>query len=418
VLRARALVPFTIAAALVSAYTATAASATGTAPSTVKVLVKFSPTATAADRASADSAVGATDVGTVRDLGVHVLSVSAVAADNVIAALSHHADVVYAEPDATTQATQTPNDSDWPNEWGPMVVNAPTAWNTTTGSANTVIALLDTGADSTHPDLQGRLVAGYDFVNNDSNPSDDNGHGTAVAGIAGAATNNSTGLAGMCWSCSLMPVKVLGSNGSGDYATLANGITWATDHGADVISMSLVGSTDSSTLHSAVQYAHSHGVVLVSAAGNFGTSTPYYPAAYPEVLGVAGTDDTNALYSWSDYGSWVKIAAPGCNDATMLGASYGTLCGTSAATPLAAGVVGLLRSAYPSATNAQVEAALESSAVKVGTTVACGRIDAAAALSAMTTGSTSASCAAGSGGSTGGTTGGTTGGKSGGGKKH
>jgi len=278
-----------------------------------------------------------------------------------------------------------------------------------------VIAVPFKNKDNTHPDLQSLLVAGYDLVNNDSSPTDDNGHGTAVAGIAGAASNNNTGLAGMCWSCALMPVKVLGSNGSGDYATLANGITWATDHGADVISMSLVGSTDSSTLHSAVQYAHSHGVVLVSAAGNFGSSTPYYPAAYPEVLGVAGTDDTNALYSWSDYGSWVKIAAPGCNDATMLNATYGTLCGTSAATPLAAGVVGLLRSAYPSATNAHVEAALESSAVKVGTTVACGRIDAAAALSAMATGSTSASCAA---TSSGGTTGGTTGGKTGGGKKH
>ena len=411
-----------VTAAIASSYVAAQASATNSSSGTTsQVLVKFQPAASANERAAAVSAVGATEVGTVLDLGVHVLRVPSGAVDNVIAALSHRADVEYAEADATTQATATPNDPRWSDQWGPNIINTPTVWNSTTGSSNTVVAMLDTGVEFTHPDLQGRFVAGYDFVNNDNNPADDNGHGTMVAGVIGASTNNSTGVAGMCWSCALMPVKVLGSNGSGDYSALANGITWATDHGADIISMSLVGSSDSSTLHSAVQYAHNHGVVLVSAAGNFGTTTPYYPAAYSEVLGVAGTQFNDTLYNWSDYGSWVKVAAPGCNEATGINASYSTFCGTSSATPVVAGVAALLRSANPSASNAQIEAALESSAVKIGTSVACGRVDAAAALTALSSGATTASCVptGSTGGTTGGSTGGTTGGtKGGGGKKR
>ena len=398
-------------AAIASSYVAAQASASD--GPTTRVLVKFQPTANADDRANAVSGLGATEVGTVRDLDVHVLNVPAVAADNVIAALSHRADVEYAEPDAMAQAAQTPNDPSWPDEWGPSRVNAPAAWNTTTGSASTVVAMLDTGVEYSHPDLQGRFISGFDFVNNDNNPADDNGHGTSVAGVIGATTNNATGVAGLCWSCALMPVKVLGANGNGDYATLANGITWATDHGANVISMSLVGPTDSSTLHSAVQYAHSHGVVLVAAAGNAGSSSRYYPAAYSEVLGVAGTQFDDTLYSWSDYGSWVKLAAPGCNEATVIGSSYATFCGTSSATPVVAGVAALLRSANASASNTALEAALESSATKIGTSVACGRVDAAAALTALSSGVTSASCATSTGTTTGGTT--TGGGK---GKKH
>lgn len=394
-----------VTAAIASSYVAAQASTTSSnspAPS-AQVLVKFQPTASADERASAVGAVHATEVGTVSDLGVHVLQVPSAAVDNVVAALSHRADVEYAEANATTQATQTPNDPNWGTEWGAVKTNVPTVWDTTTGSSSVVIAMLDTGVQFNHEDLQNaHFVAGYDFVNRDSDPTDDDGHGTSVAGVLGAVANNGIDVAGLCWQCSLMPVKVLDSNGTGDYATLANGITWATDHGADVISMSLVGASDSSTLHSAVQYAHSRGVVLVSAAGNFGTSAPYYPAAYAEVLGVAGTQTDDTLYSWSDYGSAVKLAAPGCNYTTLIGSGSANFCGTSSATPMAAGIVGLLRSAYPNASNAQVEAAVESSAVKIGTTVTCGRVDAAAALTAMSSGATSASCA--SSGSTGTTT--------------
>jgi subtilisin family serine protease len=368
------------------------------------VLVKFANTSSASDRAAAISHVGATDLGTVDALDVHVLKVPSGAVDNVVAALSNRADVDYAEADATTQASVTPSDPSWGAEWGMRTVNAPLAWDKTTGSSSTVIAILDTGVKYDHADLQNKFVAGYDFVNNDADPTDDQGHGTAAAGVAGATANNGLGLAGACWTCKIMPVKVLDSTGSGDYVDLVNGITWAADHGASVISMSLAGSADSSTLHSAVQYARNKGAVLVAAAGNSGVNSVNYPAAYAEVLGVAGTQSDDTLYSWSNYGTWVKVAAPGCDYTTLISGGYGSFCGTSAATPLVAGIAGLARSFQPTATPAQIEAAIESSAVKGTANVACGRVDAAAALSALSSGATSASCAATTGSTSGGTT--------------
>jgi thermitase len=173
-----------------------------------------------------------------------------------------------------------------------------------------------------------------------------------------------------------MPVKVMDSDGAGSFSSVANGIVWATDHGARVISMSLGFTSSSSTLQSAVQYAHNRNVVLVAAAGNAATSAPVFPAAYPEVLGVAGTDTLDQLYSWSSYGSWVKLAAPGCNYTTGRNSWYGPFCGTSSAAPALAGVAGLLASYAPLATNTQIEQALERSAAPIGTQVTYGRVDA------------------------------------------
>jgi hypothetical protein len=191
-----------------------------------------------------------------------------------------------------------------------------------------------------------------------------------------------------------MPVKVIDSGGAGTSASVANGITWATDHGARVISMSLGFTSSSSTLQSAVQYAHNHGVVIVAAAGNYGTTSPVYPAAYPEVLGVAGTDGSDQIYSWSSYGSWVKLAAPGCNYATGTNAWYGTFCGTSSAAPALAGIAGLAISYAPLASNVQIEQALESSALNIGPSLQYGRVDAYAALLALGSSSGGASTGA------------------------
>jgi subtilisin family serine protease len=183
-----------------------------------------------------------------------------------------------------------------------------------------------------------------------------------------------------------MPVKVLGADGTGTMSNLAAGITWATDHGAKVISMSLGGSA-SSTLASAVTYAHNKGAVLVASAGNYGNTSKVYPAAYPEVLGVAGTDSTDQLYSWSTYGSWVALAAPGCNYTTGRNGWYGTFCGTSSAAPALAGIAGLAASLVPSASNSAIEQALKSTAVNVGSVVAYGRVDGYATLQALAGGS-------------------------------
>jgi subtilisin family serine protease len=246
-----------------------------------------------------------------------------------------------------------------------------------------VLAVLDTGVDPNHTDLRGRLLAGYDYVNNDSNPADDNGHGTSVAGVAAANTNNAAGIAGACWSCSILPVKVLGASGSGGWAAVANGLTYAADRGAHVINLSLGGSSGSETLRSAVAYAQSKGAVVVAAAGNSGGTAQMFPAAYPGVVSVAGSQSNDSRYSWSQYGSWVKVAAPGCSPAPRPGGSYSTVCGTSFASPLVAGIAGLMRSANPSASATTVAGALQTTSTSVSY-VQYGRVDAAAAVAAVT----------------------------------
>lgn len=346
------------------------------------VLVHFDAGTSGADQTALEHANDASVVGQVADLGVKVLAVPVGAEQHVIDALQRSGKVQYAELDGLAQATMTPNDPEWSQQWGLSKMNVPTVWDTTTGTSSVVVADLDTGVDGTQPDLQGKLVAGWNFISNTASPADDNGHGTATAGVIGAVTNNAAGIAGTCPLCLVMPVKVLDSSASGSWSGIANGITWATDHGARILNMSLSSTSDTSTLHSAVQYAASHGAIVVGSAGNNGNSTPVYPAAYPEALSVAGTTSSDGLYSWSDYGSWVNIAAPGCTYATRVGGSYSSFCGTSASAPFVSGVLGLMLSAQPSASMDTLVQRLESTATSIGSAVQYGRVDAAAAMSA------------------------------------
>jgi subtilisin family serine protease len=242
-----------------------------------------------------------------------------------------------------------------------------------------VIAIVDTGIQRTHPDLDSKIVAGYDYVQNDTAPDDGNGHGTHVAGTSAAETNNSTGGAGTCPNCSLMPVRVLDNNGSGTLANVANGIRFAADNGAKVINMSLGGS-GSSTLQTAVDYAWGKGVFMACAAGNDNTSsqTNSYPGAYTNCFAVASTTNTDARSSFSNYGNWVEVAAPGSNIySTWTGSSYNTISGTSMATPHVAGLAGLLAS--QGLTNAQIRDRICSTSDAIsgtGTYWTCGRINA------------------------------------------
>lgn len=348
-----------------------------------RLLVRFQTGTSAAEQATVVRGVGATDAGSIRDLGVHVVEVPTGAEQRVADALLRTGKVAYAERDSVVRVTAVPNDPMWAQQWGPAKISAPTAWDNTTGSASTVVAVLDSGVTFTHPDMQGRFVPGYDFINNDSDPTDDYGHGTETAGIVGASANNATGIAGMCWSCSIMPMKVVNSAGSSTWSAIASAITWATDHGAKVISMSLAGPSGSTTAQNAINYAVAHDVAVVASAGNSGDTTTMYPGSYPGVLSVAGTQSNDALYSWSTYGSWVDVAAPGCDYTTTRSGGYGSFCGTSAATPVVAGLIGLARSLAPSASVTQVIDAVESSAVNIGSVVAYGRVDAAGTLNAL-----------------------------------
>ena len=190
-------------------------------------------------------------------------------------------------------------------------IQANTAWETTRGSASTVVAVVDTGIQRNHADLDGKVVAGYDYVDNDAAPDDGNGHGTHVAGTAAAETNNATGGAGTCPECKLMPVRVLDNSGSGTLVGVANGVTYAADNGAKVINLSL-GGGGSLTLQDAVNYAWNKGAFLACAAGNSNTSSTAsaYPGAYDNCFAVASTDAADARSSFSNYGGWVEAAGP------------------------------------------------------------------------------------------------------------
>jgi subtilisin family serine protease len=180
-----------------------------------------------------------------------------------------------------------------------------------------------------------------------------------------------------------MPIKVLDAKGSGDDTVIAAGIVWATDHGARVINLSLGGPGSSVELANALAYASSKGVIVVAAAGNAGVTTQFFPAADPNVVSVAATTTGDQRYSWSNFGSWVRLAAPGCNVAPVLGDGYGTFCGTSSATPVVAGLVALELSAQPAATAREVEDALARAAVPLPAFVQYGRIDAGKTLALL-----------------------------------
>lgn len=352
------------------------------------VLVKFAPGTTASGRAQLERSNHARLVGSIGRLDVDVLGVPAGTEGNVVAALQRSGKVIYAERDGVVQASDVvPNDPYWSKQWGESLIHATTAWGTTTGSSSVVIAVLDTGVNTSLGEFAGRTLPGYNFVANSTNVTDDNSHGTAAAGVALAQGNNGTGVAGICWACDLLPVKVLDSTGAGTDSLTASGITWAVDHGAKVVSLSLGGTATSTTLANAVSYAQSRGALVVAAAGNNSSSAAFYPAAYPGVLSVAATDQYDALYSYSDFGSWVDVAAPGSNYSTWPSGSIYLFGGTSSATPVVAGLAGLLFSANSTATAADVSNAIMTTTDPLSTgSIARGRVNAANAMAALTGG--------------------------------
>ncbi|AIQ37292.1 serine protease [Paenibacillus sp. FSL R5-0345] len=267
------------------------------------------------------------------------------------------------------EGTVTPNDMLFSTyQWNLPAIETELGWNLSKGSKEVVVAVVDTGVQINHPDLKGKLLTGYNAITNGSTPEDDVGHGTHVSGIIGALVNNGEGVAGISWYNKILPVKALDNSGAGTTYSVAEGIIWAADNGAKVINLSLGNYADSQFLHDAIKYAYDRDIVLVSAAGNDNTERPGYPAAYPEVIAVAATNASGEKASFSNYGDYIDVAAPGESIAsTYPDSQYAALSGTSMASPHVAALAGLVRSLNPNLTNTEVMDLMTKNAVDLGT---------------------------------------------------
>ncbi|MFI5935647.1 S8 family serine peptidase [Actinoplanes sp. NPDC051494] len=307
-------------------------------------------------------------------LGARTIEVPASRKSAVMAALQRDPSVAYVELDHVSKAFDLkPTDPEYVAGKQPEVdrVRLPTAWATTTGSSAVKIAVLDTGVNATG-DLSGAVLKGYNFWADVTDTSDDNGHGTAVSSLAAGRGNNGKGLAGGCWKCVILPVKVLNADGKGYDSDIAKGVVWATNNGAKIINMSLGMDAYSKLLDDAVAYANAKGVLVVAAAGNAGTTVKQYPAAYRGVVAVGATArNSDSRVSFSSYNkagdNWVDIAAPGEVLAQQANDPKYTLIhrGTSFASPMVAGAAGLIKSFHPGYNNWSLSRALLVSGRKI-----------------------------------------------------
>ncbi len=281
---------------------------------------------------------------------------------------AEHPASIYAEPNYILLPNRIPNDTLYRRyQWNLPLIGMEEGWEISQGSNQVIVAVVDTGVDLNHPEFRGKLVRGYNVIQGNDQPQDDNGHGTHVAGIIAARTNNGDGIAGMSWNSKIMPIKAIGTDGSGTAFDIAQGIRWAADNGADVINLSVGNYTPSAVLQEACRYAYERNVVLVAATGNDASSQPGYPAAYPEVLGVSAVDHRTRLANFSNYGSYVDVVAPGVDIAsTFIYGDYAALSGTSMACPHVAALAALVRSVKPQLSNAEVMQLIRESAVDLG----------------------------------------------------
>ena len=326
-------------------------------------------------------------------------------------------DVEYAELSHIVSICVQPDDPQYRDQWSMAKIAAPEAWDTGTGSNDVVVAVIDTGVDYNHRDLQGNIwcneaelngvpgvdddgnghiddIHGYNFAYNNSDPMDDNGHGTHVTGIIAAVGNNGLDTAGVCWNARIMAIKILDAGGDGTSADAASAIFYAVVNGADVISLSWGSDEDSQAIRDVIAYARRQGVIVVAAAGNEGANAPFYPAGYPEVIAVAATESSDRRWYLSNYGDWVDIAAPGRDILSLRagGTAFGAtqdafttkLSGTSMAAPHVSGACALLLAADPFLTAEEVEQMLLSTGdpIAPGICASNGRLNVAKAMRA------------------------------------
>jgi thermitase len=263
--------------------------------------------------------------------------------------------VRYVEPRTRFDVDSVSDDPYQSLQWGLAKIDAYSAWNTTTGDSNVVVAVVDTGIDYNHPDLAPNYLAvGYDWVNDDWDPMDDNGHGTHCAGIIAAALNNSVGIAGVA-QVRIISEKGISGYGWGYSDDLAKAICHAANQSAKIISCSWGSCEDSELIHDAIRYACEAGALVIASAGNDAWDLKNYPAAYEEVVAVAATDQYDEPTGFSNYGDWIELSAPGSYIfSTVIDSAYAYKAGTSMAAPCVAGVAALVWSRFPNMTRDQV----------------------------------------------------------------
>lgn len=389
-----------------------------------ELVVRYEPGTTRTDRTAVRQELGAAVESTFGVKGAEVLDLpDGAGVESAVAAAESLPDVLYAEPNYSVSTTASPNDPMFDEMWslgltsGDGVnsgIGTPRVWNLTTGSSGVTVGVVDTGVDATHPDLANNMytnpgevpgngvdddgnglvddVRGWDWVEDDNNAADLNGHGTHVAGTIGAKGNNANGVVGVAWEVRLVPLRVLDAAGSGWTSDVAAAFAYAGRNGVDVVNASLAGNSPSVALLDAIKA--SPNTLFVVAAGNSTTNVdvaPTYPCAYPlpNVICVAATDQGNRLSNYSNYGAaQVDLAAPGDRIlSTFPGGAYAEMTGTSMATPHVAGVAALLRARHPEASGTTIKQAIlsgsEGLTALAGRTLSGGRLSAAGAFEQM-----------------------------------
>lgn len=324
------------------------------------------------------SRIGGTDL--------HVVELPAQASEVAVKnLLNKHPLLKFAELDAILQPSGTANDPYFGSQWHLGKVNAPSAWDLSTG-ATVTIAILDSGVDASHPDLKSQLVPGWNFFHNNSDTSDMNGHGTAVAGAAGAVTNNGAGVASIAGGAKIMPLRITDANGAATGSMVAKALTYAADRGVRVANVSYEGVPGNSTVQTAAQYMKSKGGLVIVSAGNSGANLNL--PAETTMIPVSATDSNDVKTSWSNFGNYVAVSAPGLNIyTTAKGGGYCQCWGTSFSSPITAGTVALMMAMRPDLPNTQIESLLYATAVDLGAAgrdayYGFGRVNAAAAVEA------------------------------------
>src|SRR5919204_2341189 len=376
---------FALPLSFASTFTVTATDGTGVSATTtfsdaysgspVPYIVTFASGTSASAQTSEIAAAGATDTGSIPPLYMHSITFPSGSAQAGVSALQANSNVVRVEQDHSRDTAGTPNDPDYGQQWSLPRIGWGNVYGSIHPGGSATVAILDTGVDASHPDLVGKVVAGTNAITGSGDgESDPNGHGTQMAGIVAAATNNGTGIAGIGYAgVQVMPIKVLNDQGLGYDSDVISGLVYAVQHHADVILMAFSNPGYSDSLQQAIDWAWSQGAVLVGATGNDGSSTVNYPAGDRGVIGVANTDATDNPNPSSNTGADVFLAAPGTDIlTTSAGGGYGSVTGTSAAAAEVAGAAALIKASSVGASNGVIVNRLAESADAVGSSTQTG----------------------------------------------